>query len=428
MPGHDLTSWDPLFKDDYAPAIQTTLNEENLIQSFMTSELADESWQGRQKIIAVKVGRNWSVGSIGTRGALPQSGRGTYADFKVPMRDIYGRVSFERWVIEQSRNKKGSWTQVMPQEMDGLVEDIAFRRNVMGWLYGAGILGLVNGAHAATTTLEIKAPGNVTGTTNANRYLFGDANSGMTIAILDSGTPTTIKAVATIVAVNVDGTDVTTDTAITAADGDLVVIAQTATQNSYGKEPEGLLAGIDDGTYVATYHNLSRTTYPVMKAYVQTGVGALSLDAMQQPIDATSIRVGKTVDLLACEHAVRRAYLALLEADRRYTGADLKTPDGGTKAAKKPSGKAITFGDIPILADRDAPYGMLLGIRKDSWVRYIEDEGSWADDEGSVLKWVPGFDEYTAFYKIFENYHCHQPARNFRMEGITCNQLIVHAF
>lgn len=427
MPGADITSWDPLFKDDLAPAIVNTLNEENQIQSFMAEEFTDDSWQGRQKLIPIKIGRNWSVGSIGSGGALPNAGRGSYADYKVPIRDLYVRVGFDRWVIEQSRNKKGAFESVIPQEMEGATEDLTFRRNVIGWGYGSGILAQVNGTHTAATTLEVKAPLNVTGTTNANRYLFGDSVSGMTIAILDATTPTMIKGVATITAVNADGTDVTLDTAITAAAGDYVVVAQTATQNSYGKEPEGLLAGIDDGTYVATYHNLLRSTYTMLKSPVFTSIGALSLDAIQQWIDSLSIRVGGSVELLACEHAVRRAYLALLEADRRYTGADLSSPDGGTKAAKKPTGRNVTYGDIPLLVDRDAPYGMMFGINKSGWVRYVEDKGSWADDEGSVLKWVPGFDQYTAFFKVFENYHNHTPAKCFRAEGITVNQLVVHA-
>jgi hypothetical protein len=149
---------------------------------------------------------------------------------------------------------------------------------------------------------------------------------------------------------------------------------------------------------------------------VVTGVGALSLDAIQQPIDAVSIKVGAQIDFFGAEHAVRRAYLTLLETDRRYTGADLMSPDGGTKAAKKPTGKNITYGDIPIVVDRDAPYRMLFGVNKASWTRYVEDEGSWADDEGHVLKWVPEYDQYTAFFYIFDNFHCQAPNRNFRME------------
>lgn len=427
MPGSNVTQWTPLLKEDYAPAIYNELNEENVILGTMDSEAVEDTWQGRYKVVPIKIGRNWSVGSVGTEGALPQAGRSAWERFQVPIRDLYGRVSFDRYVMEQSRNKKGSWQQVVPTEMEGLVKDLAFTRNRICWGYGSGILALVNGAVSASTTVNVDAPGNVAGSIMGNRFLFGDSTSGMFVHFLNPST-FAIEDTAYVAAVAAAGTSITTDAAITCSDNAVIVLGQTPTQNSYNKEPEGILAGIDDGTYVATYHNLSRTTYPILKSFVSTGVGALSLDAIQQNIDAVSIRVGKMVDFFACEHAVRRAYLTLLEADRRYTGADLMSPDGGTKAAKKPSGKAITYGDIPILVDRDAPYRMLFGFKKDAWMRYYENQGQWAEEDGSVLKWVSGFDQFTAYYYILENYHCHQPNCQFRMEGIDVTQLVAHAF
>lgn len=423
--GSDLSQWDPLFKDDYAPAIINQLQEENVILKFMESEVPDDTWVGRRKVIPTKVGRNWSTGSIGAGGRLPQAGRSSYADFIVPMKDTYGRVAFERFVIEQSRSKKGSWQQVIPAEMDGLTQDMSFARNRTCWGYGSGILALVNGAAAAATTITVDAPGNVAGSILGNRYLYGDATSGMYVAFLDGSN--NVQGTATITGVNANGTQITVDSAITCDDNAKIVIAQSPIANSYNKEPEGILAGIDDGTYVSTYHSLSRTTYPQLQSYVVTGVGALSLDAIQQPLDAVSIKVGKTIDFFAAEHAVRRAYLALLEADRRYSGADLMSPDGGTKAAKKPAGKNITFGDIPIVVDRDAPFKMLFGINKSSWTRYVENEGKWADDDGHVMKWVPEYDQWTAFFFMLDNFHCQNPNQNFRMEGIDVNQLLVHA-
>jgi hypothetical protein len=426
MPGADLTQWDPLFKDDYAPAIVNQLQDENVILQFMESEAPDDTWQGRKKIIPIKIGRNWSVGSIGAAGRLPQSGRSTFQDFTVPMRDTYGRVGFERYVIEQSRNKKGSWQQVIPAEMDNLTEDLSFTRNRMCWGYGEGVLALVNGAVNNSATVTVDAPGNVAGAVMGNRYLYGDATSGMFVAFLDA--TNAVEATATITGVSAGGTQITLDANVTLTDNDKIVLAQTTTQSSRNKEPEGILAGIDDGTYVGTYHNLSRTTYPILQSYIATAVGALSLDAIQQPIDAVSIKVGKTIDFFACEHAVRRAYLALLEADRRYTGADLMAPDGGTKAAKKPTGRNITYGDIPIVVDRDAPYRQMFGVNKASWTRYVMNEGQWADDEGHVLKWVSDYDQWTAFFYILDNFHCQTPNRNFRMEGIDVNQLAVHSY
>ena len=425
MPGSDLTQWDPLLKDDYAPAIVNQLQDENNILKFMESEVPDDTWVGRKKIIPIKIGRNYSGGSIPAGGRLPQAGRSAYRDFEVPMKNTYGRVGFERNVILQSRSKKGSWQQVIPTEMESLSEALSFHRNRVCWGYGSGILALVNGTITASTTVTVDAPGNVTGSVMGNRYLYGDSTSGMFVAFLDGSN--NVEAVRTITGVAANGLSVTVDAAVTLTDNDKIVIAQSDAQNSFNLEPEGILAGIDDGTYVTTYHGLSRTTFPLLQSHVVTGVGALSLDAIQQPIDAVSIRVGAQIDFFGAEHAVRRAYLALLETDRRYTGADLMSPDGGTKAAKKPTGKNITYGDIPFVVDRDCPYRMLFGVNKASWTRYVEDEGSWADDEGHVLKWVPEYDQYTAFFSIFDNFHNQTPNKNFRMEGIDVNQLVVHA-
>jgi len=425
MPGSDTTQWDPLFKDDYGPAIVSQVNEENLMTKWMETEIADDSWVGRQKVVPIKIGRNRSIGSIPSRGRLPQAGRSVFEDFQIPMKNTYGRVGFERNVIAQSRNKKGSWQQVIPAEMEGLTEAMAFHRNRVIWGYGSGILALVNGAQSADTTIEVDSPGNVSGSSGGARYLDGDSTSGMYVAFLDSSN--NIQATATINSVAAALTSVTVDSAITVDDNAKIVIAQSATQTSHNQEPEGLLAGIDDGTYVATYHGLSRTTYPILNSHVTTGVGALSLDAIQQMCDAVHIKTGKTFDMFACEHAVRRAYLVLLETDRRYTGADLARPDGGTAAAKKPGGRTITYGDIPMFVDRDAPYRMLFGVNKASWTRYVENEGEWAAQEGSVLKWVQDYDEYTAFYFIQDNFHCQRPNVNARMEGIDVTQLAVKA-
>jgi hypothetical protein len=429
MPGSDVDSWTPLLKEDYEPAFKTQLAEENIAESFMRKEVKPQKWQGKKRIVPIKIGRNHSAGSIGARGALPQAGRSSWKDFEIMARDTYCRVGFDRYVMNQSRNKKGSYQDVVPTEMESAFEDLLRHRNRMMWGYGSGILALVNGAAVAATTITVDAPGNVTGSVMGNRYLLGDTTSGQYVAFVNTGG--VVQGTAFIVGVSADGLQIDVDTAITCDDNCRIVVAQTPTQHSLNKEPEGILAGVDDGTYVDTYHNLSRTTYPILKSYVVTGVGGLSLDAMQQPIDAVAIRTGKTVDQFFSEFAVRRAYLALLETDRRYSGADLMSPDGGTKAAKNPmpakKGKAITYGDIPIIVDRDAPYRMLIGVNKESWTRYVAEEGTWDDTDGKVLKWVPEYDEWTAFFRIMDNFHCHQPNRNFRMEGIDVNQIIVHS-
>jgi hypothetical protein len=392
-------------------------------------EVEADPTQGRQHVIAKRTGRNHSFGSIGARGALPQAGRSAFKKSLIDMRDCYMRVGIDRYTMNRARNDKGAFGEAWALEMESAVEDAAFHRNRMVWGYGAGVLAKVNGTHTAATTLEVKAPGGVTGTTLPNRYLHGDADGGMFIAVLDGTTPTTIKGTATITAVNSDGTDVTIDSAITAADGDLVVIAQTATQNSYNKEPEGLLAGVDDATYVAAYHNITRSAVPIENSTVVTSIGTLSQDAIQQLDDAVDIKVGDGPDTYAFEHGVARALIALSEVDRRYVGADLQRPDIGTTRNKKPSGKrALVHGGKPCLVERDAPYGHWFGLKQSGWLRLTWPDTGWAEEGGGVMKWVDGFDEFTAYWMLFENYHNLYPARNFIGTGITTTQVTAHSY
>lgn len=427
----DQTSWTPMMKETYDAAFRNQLADDNITESFMRTDVDKERWEGKRRIAAVKLGRNYAAGSIGVKGRLPQAGRGLWKDFEITSRDTYTRVEFERYVMEQTRNKKGAMAEVTATEMDGSYEDLLFHRNRVMWGYGAGILALVNGAQVAATTIACDAPGNVAGSILGNRYIHGNAEGGMFVAFVNGAG--TIQGSAYVTHVDADGIHFDVDTAITCDDNCRIVVAQSATQHSLDKEPEGLLAGIDDGTFVDNYHALSRTTYPSLKSTVITGVGAYSADAIQQGIDAQAIRRGgKGIDLFFNEFAVRRAYLATLELDRRYTGADLSSPDGGTKAVKNPnpkvgSRKAITFGDIPMYSDRDAPFKMQLGVNKQSWVRYVLAEGEWDATDGKELKWVAEYDMWTMFYHMLDNFHCHEPNLNIRWEGIDVDQILVHS-
>jgi hypothetical protein len=429
MPPSDNVSYDAMIKDNYhARAILNSLNDENHAQAMM-EEVEGDTTQGRKHIIPKRIGRNWSVGSIPRKGALPQAGRSFWGKSEITVRNVYLRCGVDEWVMNETRNDKGAFDEIWTREMDGAVEDAAFVRNRMAWGTGLGILAKVNGNQASVTTVELKDPGGVPGTVMANRFIQGDSNGGMFVNILDGSTPTTIKGYGIVTGTSTDGTDMTLDTAVTVSDGDLVVMAQSPTQNSYNVEPTGILGAVDDGTYVATYHGVVRSAVPIEKAHVVTGVGTISFDAIQQGEDAVSIKVGKGPDLYGMEHAVARAIIALTEVDRRYTGADLMSPDGGSKRNKKPSGTGgLVIGGKKCLIDRDAPYGMLFGLRKATFIRLTWPNSGWADKGGGVLKWVDGFDEFTAYWHLFEEYHNLEPVRNFRLEGITVNQIPVKSF
>ena len=211
------------------------------------------------------------------------------------------------------------------------------------------------------------------------------------------------------------------------ADDVLVRAAATSTtaitDTDYNNPFMGLFGLIDDGTYVRTLHGVDRVTYPVFKSFVLSSVGALSLDAMQRAFDAAEMKGQGNITEMWCEHGVRRAYLTLLEADRRYTAEKLMKPDGGTSAVK---GGDVTFGGVSFKTERDMPYGFIVGADTDTLQRYVNVRGEWEDEDGNILFRSQNTHDFTALWYMKDNFMCERPNSSFRMDGITTTALALH--
>jgi hypothetical protein len=360
-------------------------------------------------------------------GTLPDAGNQEYIEHQVPIRYAHGRIQLSIQVIKHSRSNKGAFKRAMDQEMAGVVRDLSNKLNRAMFGYGSGVLCLLNGDPGTTTTLTLDSPGNVAGAINGGRWI----QKNMYIHIVNptgpairSGTARKVTAVAN------DGLTCTIDAAADAsyADNDFVVQAAkpgttSLADTSTNKESMGLLGLVDDGDYVSTLHNVNRTTFPIFNSVNVASVGPLSADILQRGLDVAD-QVGEgSVQFFVCHHSVRRAYLTLMEVDRRYSGGDLRSPDAGTVAAKM---KDITFGDLPWYVDKDAPYGTLFGIDPMHFTRWSEVEGEWADDDGTILLRLVDVDAYEARYRVFENFSNDRPASCVRWDGITTNIVVAH--
>lgn len=426
----DVAAYDAVLKEVYEKTIVALLNSRTRTRNLFKKETG--SWEGRQVRYPLNVRRNQGVMFTTENGTLPSAGNQQYTETRIPMRYAHGRIQLSIQTIKHSRTSKGAFKRAMDQEMMGLVRDLGNDLNRSMFGAGLGTLAFVNEATpTGDTTLIVDAPGGVVGATHGNRFL----NVGMTVGFINSGSGalrgTGASPGRTVTAVSTDGTNVTLDSAPGGgtADNDFVVrIASTAstlvvTDSAYNQEFNGLLALIDDSTYVTTLNNVSRTTYPIFKSSVLSSVGPLSADVLQRGLDVADQLGEAQIKNFIAHHSVRRAYLTMVDADRRYIGSDLLSPDAGTKAAKMGD---VTFGGIPWQVDKDAPYGMLFGFDPTTATRWVEVEGEWADDDGTILLRLTNADAYEARYRIFENYSLDRPASCVRWDGITSNVVVAH--
>lgn len=420
-----ISSWDAVLKEFYEPLGQSQIeNKTRILKSF--GEADAPTVDGRRVVFPIHIGRNTGVMSSVEGATLPTAGRQNYIDVHIPLRKIVGRINITKDVIDASKSNKGSFKRAMATEMDGLVRDISDYRNEVLCGYGTGVLADLAGTESSSTSWQLKDPGDFVGTVNPNRFIV----PGQVIALVRAGAVVANSAT-TVVSVTESGSYdtivVAANTASGLVDDKLVRAASTATtaitDTDYLNPPMGLFGLVDDGTYVQTLHGVNRTTYPVFRSYVQSAVGALSLDAMQRAFDAAEMKGQGTISEMWCEHAVRRAYLTLLEADRRYTSEKLSKPDGGTAAVK---GGDVTFGGVPFKTERDFPYGFIVGLDTDTLQRYVNVRGQWEDEDGNILFRSANTHDFTALWYMKDNFSCDRPNSNFRMDGITVTALAIH--
>ncbi|HJQ65910.1 MAG TPA: phage major capsid protein [Gemmatimonadales bacterium] len=428
MAGQDTSSYNAVLRTVYQGGIREMIPQMvPVLDLFM--EVEDHTWGGNFVEYEARVGRNEGSGWAAEDGALPAAGRQQYVDVRIPMRYHYGRIRLTKQVMEHSSTNKFAAAQALDQEMQGMIRDMAAdtARTIFG--DGRGILAFVNGT-ATSTTQTLDSPGGWAGSVNGARFINKTAIVGTinpATGQLRSGSVTTVQNYATT------GLTITVSPSVTWTDNDYVVrvhnlSATDVADTSYGKEAMGLQGLVDDGTYVATLNGVNRVTYPSFASTVIGSVGPLSADVFQRAADVADERGGGDITDLIMHHSVRRAYLATLEGERRYSGSELMNPDGGTKAMKK---GRMTFGGIGIIVDKYAPYGVVFAVDRSGFKKYTAISGEWMnDDGGAILKQIGTGDSlrdsYEAVYRSWFNFNNEFPNRSARLDGVSATAVVVH--
>ena len=159
----------------------------------------------------------------------------------------------------------------------------------------------------------------------------------------------------------------------------------------------------------------------MLQARVVANAGTISGDLIQREIDVAEQRGQGNVAVHLMHHSTRRAYLAVMENDRRYTGADLKNPDLGTKSTQVVKGQYVAFGGVPIREEKHFPYATWLGLDPSSFQRYVNVEGRWEDRQGGILQLdtANATHTFTALFYMRDAFAMTRPNSCFRLDGLT---------
>lgn len=418
----NLSNFDAALRDIAAPYIVSQLNYKTVALDLAQegeSEIAD----GRRARVTLHVRRNYSGVKVTPEGrTLPTAGQQQFVPMYISYVDTTGRINLTVQVIDQSETNRGSFINAMMEEQDSLVRDAVQYRNEMMCGYGSGILCRINGNPAANAvSADVDDPGGFTQATNGTRFLApGQIVAAIRGNALVANTPLTVDSVT-----DSDTVAFAANTADLADNDILVRAAATTITQVEDTDLNALFMGIpgmvDDGTLVNQYFGLNRTSFPVLQARVVANAGAISGDLIQREIDVAEQRGQGDIAVHLMHHSTRRAYLSVMENDRRYTGADLRNPDLGTKAAQVTKGKYVAFGGVPIREEKHFPYGMWIGFDPSSFSRFVSVEGRWEDRQGSILQLdtANATHTFTALFYLRDAFAMTRPNSSFRLDGLT---------
>ena len=366
-----LTTVDAILKEVYGPRLDSQLQNEvtALKRIERTSDGVTETAGGKYVDFPIRVSRNHGIGYRPEGGQLPAAGQQGYAEVHVTLKYGYGRVRFTGQLMVLADKNYQAFASAMDREMKFLKEDIM--KDSARVVYGTGQGLIASITDTATST---------THTVDNPQYLEVDMK--VDILVKTTGSPTGGLVNTTVTAVT--GNSVTFAGSFTGA----LTLGIYRTGN-YGFEPVGFSGAIGTGA-------LFGLTHPKWESPVIANGGtprALSEGLMIEVCDTVRRNGGKT-SVIFTSLGVRRAYFNLLTQQRRYT--DTKSFDGGFQ------GLAFNYGtEVPVVEDVDAPPNIMWFVDEDKFKIYRNKEWHWADDDGSVLKWVTDFDSWEGFMRQY---------------------------
>ena len=383
-----LATIDSYLKEVYQGRIREQLNEEIVALKRITrsgSGVTNEVG-GKYVTFPIHTRRNSGIGSRFESEALPTPGQQGHAAARVGLKYAYGGVQLTGQAISLSDTDAKAFAKALDNEVEGLKNDLKKDMNRQVYGSGNGAIGVATGANT----------GAVVPVADARLFQIG--------MVVDTQTGNTVDNTGLVVAsvslaAGANTVTFTTTPGTSLANADIIVRKGSGVAAAGNRELTGLAAIVSAS---GTLYNIDPSVEPEWKANVDSNGGtnrALSEALMIQMTDDIRTKGGST-SLILQSLGVRRAYFNLLSQLRQTVNTQEFT--GGF------SGLAFTTdrGEIPVVADVDAPLNKQWYINEDALTYYRDEDWHFIDRDGSMWKQVrDNSGDYDAYYARMVEYH-----------------------
>lgn len=384
----NLTNADNALKTLYLDAISHQLD--NNVNPFLAAiaKSTNDVW-GKEVRKLCTVGLNGGIGAGTEDGSLPLASETNYTQFVSTLKNLYGVIEISDKAIRASENNVGAFVSLLNAEMESLINSSRFNFGRMLFGDGRGLIGkivsIMSNEFIVESTRNLME-GMVVDVRSQNGQIVDGLTSKKIISI-DRGNN----------AIKLEGVSL---------EDAMMEDAYFVIQGSYKKEINGLgtLFDIFSDTLYGVPKNNS-----FMRPYVVEGAGEVSEMLIQRTLDAIEERSGRGINFIMCSWGVRRALQQLFSANKRVI--DTVELAGGYKA--------MSYNGIPIVADRFCPESTMYFLNTEDFTLHQLCDWQWlTDDDGRVLKQVPGKPVYTATLVKYADLICSRPSGQGALLGV----------
>ena len=385
----NLTNADSALKSVYLDAISEQLDTSASPFMAAIEKTSNHVW-GKEVKMNVVYSFNGGVGAGNEDGSLPRANANGYAELTATLKNLYGVIEISDKAVRASENNAGAFVNVLNTEMEGLINSSKFNLGRMLFGNGDGVVATVTSASDGIFVSDVSG-------------LY----EGMVIDFLQAdGTPIEkgrARKISTIDRSN--KMFLIAGEALTSQDipfGTLVTM-----QGSYGQEITGLSAIFNSN--VETIYGLSKRENTFLNPFVREETGKISENAIQMALDNIEEASGSRPNFIICSWGVRRALQRILSESHKTLNT-MELAGGYT---------AMSYNGIPIVVDRFCPkYTMYLLNTDDFQLHQLCDWQWLADDDGRVLKQIPGKPVYSATLVKYAELICSRPIGQGVLKGI----------
>ena len=368
----NLSAFDYVLKYQMLGPIQQQFAENIAFLQRIKRSSDNVDGSGRKILMPVLLNTGQSVGARSDGGALPAASKATYYESQATVRHNYATLEVTGPTIRASRKSSAAFAKAVTAEMDNKTLALKQDCSRQMWGYGKGFM-----AKCAT-------PSGQTIVVDTTQYL----KVGMVVDAITPGTAAETATSVVITAINDDTLTVTfTGTLSGIQSGDYLV-----RENAYGIEMMGLAGICDNDVLLSSLQSIDSGDYPIWRGKVfdnPLGTGgtnrALSLALMQSAYSYCEKAMQKP-SIILTSFGLRDKYVQLLSASKRYVNT-MKL-DGGFEA--------VEFNGTPLLPMPDAPANCMWFIQESMLQIAQISDLAWADEDGTVLHKVSGYDMYEA--------------------------------